>query len=134
MKTELIILVEYDPNLRQSIAMMLHRAGYRVAATDCLPKADEILHTESYNLIIADINIPGFRSSELQEVLGHHPSLPALILTDQPPLEIEALKYQKNTNYLIKPIEPETLLDSVAVILKKTINTSHDINYSYARN
>jgi two-component system response regulator HydG len=133
-KTRLIILVEYDPNLRQSIAMILHRAGYRVSVTDCLSKADEMLLSGTYNLIIADINIPGFRSSELQEVLGHYPSLPALILTDRSPHDIEVPKYQKSTNYLIKPIEPEILLDSIAVILKKTINTNHDLNYSYVRN
>lgn len=134
MKTNLIILVEYDPNLRQSIAMILHRAGYRVTTTDCLSKADDILRTETYNLIIADINIPRFRSSELHKVLGHFPALPTLILTDQPSYEVEVEISQRDTNYLIKPIEPEALLDRVAIILKKSTNNNHDLNYSYASN
>ena len=134
MNTEFIILVEYDPNLRQSIAMILHRAGYRVASTDCLSRAEDFLSKRTYSLIIADINKPRFSNSELHEVLDHYPYLPALILTDQSPHEVEALKYQKSTNYLIKPIEPEALLDSVADIIKKKINGSQNLIYSYLRN
>jgi DNA-binding response OmpR family regulator len=119
MTSRLIALVEYDNNLRQSIALILFRAGYGVTSMDCFSKIDEILPTDNYQLIIADINLPGFHKSQLNKMLEQYPAVPAMILTDQLPLEDEEDRKQFRAHYLIKPIDPEVLLAKVDIVLKK---------------
>jgi len=58
MSTQLIILIEDDLNLRQSIALILQRDGYLITTTDCVYKALDIIKSGNYQLIISDFNMP----------------------------------------------------------------------------
>jgi DNA-binding NtrC family response regulator len=122
MSPKLIVLVEDDLNLRQSIVLILQRAGYFVTATDCAYKAINIIQSGNFHLIITDINMPGTRDALLPEVLGQYPSLSIVILTDQSSSEIEKEGKLLSAQYLIKPIAPERLLDCVGAIMGKQRN------------
>jgi DNA-binding NtrC family response regulator len=126
MSPKLIILVEDDPNLRQSIALILQRAGYFVNATNCIYKAMDIIQSGNFNLAITDVNIPGTRDVFLPKVLGQYPNLSIVVLTDQSSSEIEKEDKHLSAHYLIKPIAPERLLDCVGTILGKSNNSKHN--------
>jgi two-component system response regulator HydG len=113
----LIALVEDDVNLRQSIALILQRAGYLVTATDCIYKAMEIIRSGNYQLVIADSNIPETNKVFLPKILGIYPYLSIVILTDQSIAETEKEGKLLSAHYLVKPIAPERLLDCVGTIL-----------------
>ena len=117
MRNKLIVLVEDDLNLRQSIALILQRAGFFVTATDCVHKALGFIQSESYHMLIADINMPGTEKVLLPGLLGTHPELSIVILTDQSASEIEKEDKLLSAHYLIKPIAPERLLDCVGTIM-----------------
>lgn len=125
MSPELIILVEDDMNLRQSIALILQRAGYLVTATDCVYKAMDIIQSGKYHLIISDINLPETRNVLLSKALGIYRFMSIVILTDQSILEKENEDKRLSTHYLVKPIAPERLLDCVGTILAKRSNSNH---------
>jgi DNA-binding NtrC family response regulator len=125
MSPKLIILVEDDVNLRQSIALILQRAGYLVTATDCVFKAMDIIHSGKYHLIISDINMPETKNVLLPKVLAVYPYMSIVILTDQSISEIEKEGKLLSAQYLVKPIAPERLLDCVGTILGKKSNSNH---------
>jgi DNA-binding NtrC family response regulator len=112
-----IILVEDDTNLRQSIALVLQRAGYFVTATDCVQEAIELAQSGKYRMIISDINVPATRAVLLPVALDTHLHLAIVILTDQGVRETDAEDGQLDTYYLIKPIAPELLLDCILKIM-----------------
>ncbi len=126
MSPKLIVLVEDDLNLRQSIALILQRAGFIVTATDCIYKAMDIIQTGNYQLIIADVNISGTQNVLLPKVIGEYPNLSIVLLTDQSTSEIDKEDKLETTHYLIKPIAPERLLDCVGTILGKNNVTLHN--------
>ncbi len=126
MNPKLIVLVEDDPNLRQSIALILQRAGYFVTSTDCVYKAMDILQSGNYCMAITDVNIPETRKVFLPTVLGKYPDLSIVILTDQSSSEIEKENKLLSAHYLIKPIAPERLLDCVGTIIGKSNNGNHE--------
>jgi DNA-binding NtrC family response regulator len=126
MSPKFIILVEDDINLRQSIALILQRAGYLVTATDCVYKAMDFIQSRKYNLLISDTNIPETRNMLLPKVLAIYPYLSIVILTDQALQEIEGDDKLLSVQYLHKPIAPERLLDCVGAILGKVINSPPD--------
>jgi DNA-binding NtrC family response regulator len=122
MSPKLIILVEDDLNLRQSIALILLRAGFFVTSTDCVYKALDIIQSGNFHMLIADINIPDTREVLLPKVLGLYPNLSIVILTDQSSSEIEKEGKLLSAHYLVKPIAPERLLDCVGTIMGKYAN------------
>lgn len=124
---QLIILVENDINLRQSIALILQRSGYTVTAIDCVAKALELIHNGNYHLLISDVNIPETLNVLLPKLQGVYPPLPVVILTDQSSVEADFASKQFTVKYLVKPIAPERLLDSVRSILNQK-NTSNHFN------
>ena len=124
MSTKSILLVEDDINLRQSIALILQRAGYIVTATSQVTKTMNILKSGQYELMITDSNIPEVQQVMLSDIHDVYPNLATVILTDQSVAEKEGKPIR--TLYLIKPISPERLLDCVGAIMgdKRAINRS----------
>lgn len=117
MSPKLICLVEDDLNLRQSIALILQRAGYLVTATDCANEAFNIIQSGHYHMLITDLNMPDARNILIPKILGTHPFLSIVILTDQSLAEIDKEHKLLSAHYVIKPVAPERLLDYVDTIL-----------------
>jgi DNA-binding NtrC family response regulator len=125
MSSKLILLVENDANLRQSLALILERAGYRVTSTDCVAKTLELLNTGHYNLIIFDTNVPETKDILIQKVHLVFPDLPVVSLTDQASNGGESEKKLLHAYYLLKPIAPERLLEVVGSVLKANKNNRY---------
>jgi len=126
MSPKLIILVEDDLNLRQSIVLILERAGYLVDATECPYKAMDIIKSGNYQLVISDFNMPDTKKVLLPKVHENYPNLFNVILTDQSLPEIDKEDKQLRDQYLIKPIAPERLLDCVGKILVQKENITNN--------
>ena len=124
MSLKSILLVENDVNLRQSIGLVLQRAGYLVTATDCLERVLEILNSRHYQLVIVDSNITEGRTSLLPKLRSASPDLPVIVLTDQSSLEVESEKRLSRAHYLLKPIAPERLLEAVSSNVKSNNHKS----------
>ena len=126
MSPKLIMLVEDDLNLRQSIMLMLQRAGYFVTATDCVSKAMELIQSSNYQLIIVDAIFQKPKMYLLPHVLGIYPYLSILILTDKSAPELEKEERLLSAHYLVQPIAPERLLDCVGTILGKAGKSTNE--------
>jgi DNA-binding response OmpR family regulator len=118
----MILLVEDDANLRQSIVLILQRSGFFVSATENTTTALDLLKSGGYNLVITDLNIPGINDMFLTQVLDIYPYVSIVILTDQSALEAEGDDRLLSAHYLIKPIAPELLLDQIIKIIGKPMN------------
>ena len=125
MSPKLIVLVEDDVNLRQSIALILQRAGYLVSATDCVYKGMDLLRSGIYKLIISDINIPETKKVLIPKILGTFSNVSVVILTDQTIPDSEKGGKLLSAHYLAKPLAPERLLDCVGMIFGKVNGSNH---------
>jgi len=130
MRPKLIVLVEDDVNLRHSIVLILQRAGYLVNATDCVYKALDLLRSGTYQLVISDINIPETANVLIPKVLDSYPQVSIVILTDQSTHESEKGGKLLSAHYLVKPIAPERLLDSVGLLLGRIHQSNQQGNSS----
>ncbi len=128
-----ILLFENDINLRQSIALILQRAGYIVSTSDYTSKVLELLHNKDFHLLIADVSSPETSSDLLPKVLKFFPYLPIVILTDQSSAEAEMESRLFSAYYLIKPVAPERLLDYVGSILGRKTASGHENHHGYIK-
>ncbi|MGQ7818044.1 sigma-54-dependent response regulator transcription factor FleR [Metapseudomonas furukawaii] len=114
--TAKILLVEDDRALREALADTLLIGGYDFRAVECAEAALVALEEEAFGLMVSDVNMPGMDGHRLLGIVRQrYPQLPVLLMTAFGAVEraVEAMR-QGAADYLVKPFEPNVLLDLVA--------------------
>jgi len=107
-----IVLIEDDEVVRQSTALLLGGAGYRVVE---FMRGEDFLAASlpvQPDAIVLDLNLPGIGGADVLRALrGRAPSPPVLVLTGHGdiPLAVEMIKLGA-TEFLEKPCPPDKLL------------------------
>jgi DNA-binding NtrC family response regulator len=109
-KPRLLILDE-DRIIVQSLSQFLRREGYDVAGCADPETALNHLDANPYQLLLADINMPGLKPAEfLRDLKRRHPQLVVIVITGYGSIEgaVEATKMGA-FDYLTKPIVDEEI-------------------------
>jgi DNA-binding response OmpR family regulator len=118
-----ILVVDDQQELREGFSLTLGAAGYHVITAADGITALEYLQNQAIHLIIADIGMPRMNGYQLYERLSAHPQLvriPFIFLTARG-MDSD-IRYGKELgvdDYLVKPVEPEDLLATVAGRLRR---------------
>jgi DNA-binding response OmpR family regulator len=116
-----ILIIDDEPNLRHSLGLILKRAGYVVTTAANAAEAIQLLQAGAYDLVFLDIKLPDLSGTQLlPQIRDLYPDMPVLILTAHASLET-AIKAVRDgaRDYLLKPLEPETILSRVDKILSE---------------
>lgn len=110
-----VLVADDDETFLYSTADLLRREGYQC---DCAPDsatAAEMLEKEEYDLLIADIKMPGNPQLELiQDLPRLAEGMPVILATGYPSLDSAIQSIQLPVvAYLVKPIEFDQLLSQV---------------------
>jgi len=111
-----ILLIEDDLRLAEILRKLLNREGYEV---DLSTRGDEGLarsRQQPYDVVLTDLKLPGLDGlSLISQMHAAKPRLPIIMMTAHGTTEtaIEATKLGAY-EYLLKPCEPEELLDLIA--------------------
>jgi len=121
-RTGEILIVDDEPNLRASLAMILERAGHRVTAASNAGEALQYLDAGPFDLVFLDLRMPETNGMRLLAMIREkNPDMPVLILTAHATLEsaIEAVR-KGARDYLLKPIDPNQILKRVGEFLSES--------------
>ncbi len=116
-----ILVVDDEPKLARSLALILQRAGYVVTTAASAGEALQLLQAGAYDLVFLDIKLPDQSGVQLlPQIRSLYPDMPVLMLTAHASLEtaIEAVRAGAR-DYLLKPIDPEAILARVNKILEE---------------
>ena len=116
-----ILIVDDEPKLSRSLALILQGAGYGVTTAGDAKEGLQRLQAGAYNLMFLDIRLPDQSGIQLlPQIRSLYPDMPVLILTAHATLEtaMEAVRAGAR-DYLLKPIDPETILARVHKILEE---------------
>ena len=123
MAGEKILLVEDNPVNRRLAVFLLRSQGYQVREATTAQEAFEILKTESPDLIVMDIQLPGMDGLEATRKLKEQPetaAIPVLAVTSY------AMKGDREkalaagcAGYVTKPIDKEIFVREVATQLRR---------------
>jgi two-component system response regulator HydG len=106
-----ILLVEDDPDGRQSVSEALEVAGWTVVSAGDGAAAVALLHKEEFDAVLSDLVLPDTNGLEILELARKlHPQMPVLIMTAYGSVEtaIRALK-SGAYDYLVKPLDLDEL-------------------------
>ncbi len=118
-----IFIIDDEPILRQTLTAILQRKGYQVSSAASIQEARQILQKGAFDLVFLDLKMPGGGGMELlPEIRKMYPEMPVVILTAHATLDsaVGAVR-QGASDYLLKPIDPERLLQRVLEILSQRV-------------
>lgn len=114
-----ILIIDDEPNLRRSLGLILQRAGYGITTASDAAEALHLLQAGAYDLTFLDIKLPDQNGIQLlPQIRQLYPEMPVLILTAHATLDtaIGAVRLGAR-DYLLKPVDPEDILNRVEGIL-----------------
>lgn len=117
-----ILAVDDSTSIRKLVSFTLNQAGYEVVSAvdgnDALAKAGQ----SNVDLVLTDVNMPGMDGIELIRSLRQLPSykfIPMLMLTTESSTDRKAEgKAAGATGWLVKPFDPEQLLNTISRVLR----------------
>ncbi|HKB63360.1 MAG TPA: response regulator [Burkholderiales bacterium] len=117
-----ILAVDDAATMRQVVNFALTDAGHTVAEASGVDEALARAAKSKFDLVIADLNMPGKNGLELVKALRAMPEFrfaPILMLTTEHRDELKAAGKEAGvTGWLLKPFDPTVLLDVVKKVLK----------------
>ena len=117
---EKILVVDDEPTIRETVAYNLENAGYEVITAGDGPVALEAARTQSPDLVILDIMLPGMDGFEVCRILRKEMTTPVLMLTarDDEIDRVVGLEVGAD-DYLTKPFSMRELLARVKAMLRR---------------
>lgn len=106
-----ILLAEDDPSMREYLKRALERTGYEVVAVDSGLSAMPRLETESFDLLLTDIVMPGMDGIELaQEAAKAAPDMRVMFITGFAAVALKNNRRPANAKVLSKPFHLRDLV------------------------
>jgi len=115
-----ILIVDDDRELRELVGFVLRRAGYPVVEAADGPEAVRRHAVERPDLVILDVNLPGFDGFEVCRRIRADFDTPVMMLTvrGEEADQVHGLDLGAD-DYLAKPFSPSTLLARVRAVLRR---------------
>ncbi len=116
----LVLVVEDEPALRETLAYNLERAGYRVLTAADGRQGLEIARRERPDALVLDVMLPGLDGLEVTRILRQESAVPILMLTARADEIDRVLGLEIGADdYLTKPFSMRELLARVKALLRR---------------
>lgn len=117
-----ILAVDDSPSMRQMVSFTLQSAGYDVVIANDGVEALEIAEkSPDINLVLTDVNMPNMDGITLVKHLRNledYKFKPILVLTTESSTEKKMMgKNAGATGWIVKPFDPEQLLNTLRRVL-----------------
>lgn len=115
-----LLLVDDEPSLRDPLARYLEKQGYRVKSAANATEARTLLAAYSFDLVLADIMMPGEDGLSLTRFLVERGEPPVILLTarSEEPDRILGLEMGAD-DYVVKPFSPRELVARIKTVLRR---------------
>ncbi len=117
-----ILLVEDEKKIAETLKKGLEEHAYNVALAYDGLSGKKLFNTQDFDLVIADINLPGINGYELlQHIRGFNQHIPVLLLTAMSSTEDKVEGFNAGADdYIVKPFDFAELVVRIRALLKRT--------------
>lgn len=132
MATAKILIVDDEEVARLTLAEILRLEGYDIRSADSGEAAVEVMRSEIFDVMILDLKMAGMSGIEvLRATINTHPDTAVIIMTAYGTIDsaIQAIRYRVH-DYLLKPVSPEQVLESIEKALAKKRSVAEQIRES----
>src|SRR4051794_833928 len=116
-----VLVVDDDPTVREVVSRYLSRDGHRVIQRSNGIDGLEAALTQSPDLVVLDLMMPGLDGLQVCQQLRRHSTVPVIMLTalGEESDRVVGLEYGAD-DYVTKPFSPRELALRVAGILRRS--------------
>ncbi|KAA5543737.1 response regulator [Roseiconus nitratireducens] len=128
MKDELdILLVEDDPDTRANLCDILELDGHRITVVASAGEARQVTESRRFCIVILDRNLPDGTAEELLPDLKRQlPAAMVIVVTGYADMDSTIAAFRRGaSDYILKPINPEALRNSLRRIIRQRQTESH---------
>lgn len=119
--SQTILAVDDSPSMRRMVAHVLRTGGYQVVEAEDGEDALRIARSQRVDAVLTDQNMPGMDGIALVKrlrALDGYARTPILLLTTESSAEMKRQGREAGaTGWMVKPFDPERLLEMFARIL-----------------
>lgn len=114
-----VLIIDDEEHVRKTVGLALKQGGYEILEAVDGDQAIAMIQSSptgfSVHAIICDIDLPKVNGHDVVAFIrAKLPSVPVIVLTGQPDVQGAASLFKQGVvDYLIKPAQAQTLLDSV---------------------
>jgi len=103
-----LLIIEDEDTIRMALSKMLTNHGYHVSQAASIPQAEENHDLHDFDLILADLRLPGPPGTE---VIQRAPKVPVIIMTSYASVQsaVDAMR-EGAVDYIPKPLDHNELL------------------------
>ena len=114
-----VLVVDDEPDLAESCAFFLERAGYEASTATSAAAALAQLGEQPFEVVVSDVRMPRTTGMELlAEIKRRDPDVEVLLMTGYPDLQMAVAAIKQGAfDYLAKPYAEKDLLERVAKAL-----------------
>lgn len=116
-----ILIVEDDKKLREELKIFLNKNGYKTKVLEDFSNTIEDILNEKADLVLLDINLPGFDGEYILKEIRKVSEVPIIIITsrDNEMDELLSMNYGAD-HYVTKPFNIQILLAKIASVLRRS--------------
>jgi len=120
MSGAVILVVEDDPDMRETVRMALVRDGYRVREAEDGPSMRQALAHGQTDLVILDLVLPGESGLDLARELRGGSDIPLIMLTGRDNVIDKVVGLEIGADdYITKPFHPRELVARIGTVLRR---------------
>ncbi len=122
-KMKRILLVEAEPVLAEVTAFRLDLHGYSVETVGSADEALRLTSTESFDIILMDLDLPGMGGHGLLDEFASNEStstIPIMVLSADADLDqVQKVVAKGAVDFLVVPFDPDALMEKVANLVSR---------------
>ena len=119
-----LLIVDDISDNRTILTRRLQRRGFDVVEAECGLTAIELIHKESFDLVLLDVMMPGINGIEtLKRIREHGPTthLPVIMLSAKTQLADKIRGFERGADdYVAKPFHLEEILARIRALLRRS--------------
>ena len=116
-----ILIVEDDEKLRNELEVFLNKNGYKGESINNFSNTMEDILNKKADLILLDINLPGFDGEYILKEIRKISDVPIIIITSRDNEMDELLSMNYGADYYVtKPFNIQILLAKIASVLRRS--------------
>lgn len=122
MSSKKILIVEDDNDIHRMLKDLLHQHNYQTESSYSGTEALRLFETDTFDLMLLDLMLPGLSGEELLEKIRTKSSMPIIAITAKKDKEttVRLLKMGAD-DYIVKPFYPEELIARIELRLRQPV-------------